>query len=98
MKTESGIKEPGSPAGKRSSGPEADSVRKIGRTLYARMEINNKLLDCLIDTGSEVNLMPAKCSNNLEIRPTTRSLQAANGTCIEVLGEVELIMNVASLS
>ena len=84
--------------GRKPAGAEKDSVRKIGRTLYARMEINSKWLDCLIDTGSEVNLIPAKFSNNLEIQPTKRVLQAANGTCIEVLGEVELAVRVAGLS
>ena len=97
IKAANGRSAPSDRSGKKSAEVEADSVKKIGRTLYARMEINDKWLDCLIDTGSEVNLIPAKYSNNLEIQPTTRVLQAANGTCIEVLGEVELTVNVASL-
>ena len=96
-KTESGVKESGNHTGRKSSGAEADLVRKIGRTLYARMEINNKWLDCLIDTGSEVNLIPAKYSDNLKIQKTTRVLRAANGTCMEVLGQVESEVMVAGL-
>ena len=96
-KAEKGARELNDQAGMKSSGGEADSVRKIGRTLYARMKINEKWLDCLIDTGSEVNLIPAKFSEEMEIRPSTRVLQAANGTCIEVLGEVELKVGVENL-
>ena len=95
MKTESGIKEPGSRAGRKSSGTEANSVRKIGRTLYARMKINGTWMECVIDTGSEVNLLPAKLSEGLEIQPSERILRAANGTCMEVLGELELEVMVA---
>ena len=83
--------------GKKSREEEQNAVRKIGSTLYARMEVNGKSVDCLIDTGSEVNLMPAEMLDANEIQPTSRKLQAANGTRIGVLGEVELLVQVANI-
>ena len=46
----------------------------------------DKELDCLLDTGSEVSLIPASLVVESEIRPTDYTLRAANGTSIGVLG------------
>src|SRR6218665_1944678 len=45
---------------------------------------------CLIDTGSEVSILPASYVGNLELQTSSRTLRAANGTEIRVLGEVTL--------
>ena len=47
-------------------------------------------IDCLLDTGSEVTLIPARLVTELPKRPVSSVIRAANGTDIEVLGEVEL--------
>ena len=46
MKAETELKEPSGQVGKKYLRAETDSVRKIGRTLYARIKINGKWLVC----------------------------------------------------
>ena len=46
--------------------------------------------DCLLDTRSEVTLIPARLVTELPKRPVSSVIRAAHGTDIEVLGEVEL--------
>ena len=58
--------------------------RRLDRTAYLQVRIRRKKLKVLLDTGSEINLFPAKFAN----LPMTesRSLVAANGTEIRVTG------------
>ena len=44
----------------------------------------------MLDTGSEANVVPARYVSNRLITPSERSLNAANGTAIPVLGEATL--------
>ena len=60
-----------------------------------RMLIKGSRTECLIDTGSEVNIIPAHLVEQDEVLPSCRVLQAANGTMIGVMGEVELPVQVA---
>ena len=46
--------------------------------------------DCLLDTGSEVTLIPASVVEDEVVKPSNHRLAAANGTEITVLGEVTL--------
>ena len=69
-------------------------VRKIGRTLYIELGITGKKCQCLVDTGCEINLIPRRFLEEVEIQPSARTLQAANGTEIGVLGEVELEVDI----
>ena len=57
---------------------EASSVRKIGQTLYAKMRIGGRMHNCLIDTGSEVNIIPNKCVEEQMTAPSSKVLEAAN--------------------
>ena len=70
-------------------------VKKIGRTLYAEASILGKSLNCLIDTGSEVNIIPEKHTVGIDITNSGKTLEAANGTTIGVIGEVDLEVNIA---
>src|SRR5688572_2751311 len=62
--------------------------RATKNAIYIRGEINGRPQLCLIDTGSEVSLVPSSTVEGLNIRSYNRYLMAANGSDIRVLGEV----------
>ena len=55
---------------------------------YLRAQVNGFRQDCLLDSGSEVSIMPGKVAIGLPIRETSKKLKAANGSEIKVKGEV----------
>jgi len=65
------------------------------KATYLRAKSSDQVRDCLLDTGSDVTLIPASVVKNAEITETTHVLTAANGTKIAVLGEVTLPFNVS---
>jgi len=69
----------------------------INHDSYLRVTIENKVYDCLLDTGSEVCLLPKSVVDPSCIRQTNRTLKAANGTTISTLGEANLPMSIGSL-
>ena len=58
--------------------------------IYLKMNMAGQVCPSLLDTGSELTLIPAKYVKNADIKRTNRTPRAANGTTIEVLGEVSL--------
>jgi len=54
------------------------------------MQINRQSCECLLDTGSDVTLIPATLIKDEPIQSSTYVLKAANGTEIPILGEVSL--------
>jgi len=64
--------------------PRASSNNAI----YVRATVNYRSGNCLIDTGSEVSILPLSYVSNLELKASSRTLRAANGTEIRVLGEL----------
>ena len=75
----------------RASGVKRSRVRtstgeSSGSATYLKARVDGREQDCLLDTGSEVSLLPASLVPRSEIRPTDYTLRAANGTRIEVLG------------
>src|SRR5260221_3598325 len=64
-------------------------VSRIGKAYFLKLKINGKSHDCLLDTGSEVTLMPARLVEGMTLRPTSRFLFAANGTKIVMQGELD---------
>jgi len=57
---------------------------------YLRVMINGKIHLCLLDTGCEVTLIPAKMVDVSNIRENSQPLLAANGTRIPVMGSTTL--------
>ena len=45
---------------------------------------------CLLDTRSEITVIPACVADQLTIRPTRQQLLAANGTEIHIIGEAPI--------
>ena len=72
---------------------ENRTVNAVGpnaRRVYLEIIVDGEPIDCLLDTGSEVTLIPARLVTELPKRPVSSVIRAANGTDIEVLGEVVL--------
>jgi len=61
---------------------------------YLWVNINGRLYDCLLDTGSEVCLLPEHVVDPSLLETTKRTLKAANGTAIPILGEVTLPVSI----
>ena len=53
---------------------------------YLRMRINGHWVSCLVDSGCELTLLPARLVNPNQIEETRTKVRAANGTAIPVLG------------
>jgi len=61
------------------------------RTAYLRIRIGGQACSCLLDTGSEVSILPARFIPTETIYPnTSQTLTAANGSEIELLGEARV--------
>jgi hypothetical protein len=69
------------------SGAETGSA---AREVYLRLKIWGRTMNCLLDTGSEVTLIPAKLIGKRPVQPSSQKLLAANGTTIDVLGQVTI--------
>jgi len=52
--------------------------------------VGGQACDCLLDTGSDVTLIPASVAKGITVMETNHTLTAANGTDIKLLGEVSL--------
>ena len=65
---------------------------------YLRATLACRTVDCLLDTGSEVCLVPDSLIHSNCIKKTGRSLKAANGTPIPIIGEVKLPLSIGNFS
>jgi hypothetical protein len=74
---------------------EKDQLGK-GRFAYVRGIINGRELDCLLDTGSEISLLPATIVSSHLLSPTSQILTAANRTPIPVLGEATVPLSMGT--
>ena len=66
--------------------------------VYLQMKIAGKDYGALLDTGCEVTVIPAKLVRRRQLQRTTRSLIAANGTQIPILGWTTIKAYVGSSS
>ena len=84
----------GADPGKRSEGTDTKSTanRYIAgaSSAYLPATIDGRKCWCLLDTGSEVTVVPSRCVGCNEVTPTTQKLNAANGSEIEIEGETVL--------
>ena len=63
------------------------------RSAYLPAKIFGRKRWCLLDTGSEVSVIPARYVPSNAMKASTRSLNAANGTTIPVSGETKLVLD-----
>lgn len=68
--------------------------RAGGHSTYLKACINNRECECLLDTRSEATIIPAELINKVDVKDTTHSLKAANGTSIPFLGEISMPMRI----
>ena len=54
---------------------------------YLKARINGVDCECLLDTGSEVTILPYDLVKDCRVKATTQTLKAANGSLIPVVGE-----------
>jgi transposase InsO family protein len=67
------------------------------RSAYIVANIFGHKRFCLLDTGSETSIIPARFMSDNDLRPSVQTLNAANGTAIRVLGEADIMLNIGSL-
>ena len=75
----------------------ANRVQSVGSTLHLPIQIGKRKYKALLDSGSEVTLLPAKAAEGFEMSPSYRVLRAANGTEISVLGSMTVDLKVGKL-
>jgi predicted aspartyl protease len=68
------------------------------RDVYLSASIAGRTCNCLLDTGSEVSLLPASLVESSLTQPTRLRLSAANGSQINVQGEATLNMKVGEFN
>jgi len=70
----------------------------ISRPSYLEVELKGINHMCLLDSGCEQTVVPAKLVKGLRLRSTPKQLYAANGTKIPVKGEVTLPLTLNGLN
>ena len=76
----------------RASGVSRNNVKTTGHTIdraatYLRACVDGRERDCLLDSGSEVSILPSSLVLRDQLAPTSYTLKAANGSEITVLGQ-----------
>ena len=70
--------------------PHTNHYVSGSRSAYLPAKIYGKDRWCLLDSGREVSVVPARCVPHDKLRPASQTVRAANGTDIPVIGETEL--------
>ena len=70
----------------------------FGNAMYLWATVGDQICECLLDTGSDVTIIPANLVSCGELQETKHRLTAANGTEIAVLGEVSLPIRIGKYS
>src|SRR6218665_637613 len=65
---------------------------------YLKVALHGKTIFALLDSGSQTSLCPQKLIRPRDVRPSSQSLIAANGTIINVAGESELTIKVDNMT
>ena len=77
---------------------EADTnVCTAGNTYYIEIKLGKKRCSGLLDTGSEVTLLPKHLADLSQINRSSRKLKAANGTQINIVGEWRTMVTMGPL-
>ena len=80
----------------RISGTKECHIGAAGSATYLRARVNGEEQDCLLDSGSEVSILPATLVSSNQLSPTTYILKAANNTGIPVLGQATVSFDTSS--
>jgi len=66
--------------------------------VYIKAQIGRRETVCLVDTGSEKCVLPRRLIDEARLEPADCMLFAANGTTINVVGEITLSVQVGDLT
>jgi predicted aspartyl protease len=72
------------PSTARCDGVSSSPTNVIQRKIYLQLYINGTLRKCLMDTGSDVTLLPTYATRGALVEACTQRLRAANGTSVAV--------------
>ena len=67
----------------------SSAVVRSGHPSYLKAKINGNDCECLLDSGSEVTVLPHSLVKKCRLTPTTQTLKAANGSSIPIPGEAK---------
>jgi len=67
------------------------------KVTYLRMSISGVEVFGLLDSGSDVTLLPTAIVKGVQLKPVKQALYAANGTKVPVLGEAEVVAYVGKV-
>ena len=62
----------------------------VERKIYLQLFINGSLYKCLVDSGSDLTIIPSAVVAGLSVEPCQQRLLAANGTPIRVTGQINV--------
>ena len=71
----------------------SDLPDSLSGEVYIAVTIAGRPCHCLLDTGSEVTLIPSLLAKGVRIEPTSQRLIAANGTTIPVTGSATITVS-----
>ena len=66
--------------------------------VYLKMRIGGTERQFLLDSGCDTTIVPLEFVRNVPLRPTRKTVSAANGTTIELAGEVSIRLQLGDLS
>jgi predicted aspartyl protease len=78
------------------SGAVRDGQMLGAGAAYLRAVIGSSDCICLLDTGSEISLIPTHLVDLSHVNETSQTLRAANGTPIAILGQISLPMKIGN--
>jgi len=80
-----GAHRPGTPVHNRAASQNLGKEK-----VYVKLRFYGAIVNCLVDTGSNVTLIPASMTKGCRILPTRQNVSAANATDIPLLGYTSL--------
>ena len=69
----------------------AATKEEAKRKIYLALSINGTVQKCLVDSGSDVTILPAPLVSEMPLQKCNQRIRAANGTLIRVAGQIELL-------
>ena len=72
----------------------------FGQKYFVKTKIQNRLVSLLVDTGSQVNVLPKKCLNVTalqKMKPSNLDLKSYSGNRIEVLGSLQMDIQIGKI-
>ena len=71
---------------------------KTGNTLFIEVKIGKRRCPALLDTGLKVTLFPKHLADLSQLNRSSRTLRAANGTLINIVGEWKTVVTIGPVS